>query len=137
MENSAYQSLIMGIYTFIFIAATSITVYLYTNTYQYADKAYDYSNRVSKDAVILNTSVETDRILTGSEVITYCYNYIIKDKGISPNLNIEIWKSNKIDTINSSIKMKTLIDTIDINKNYKLQYISLAGTTPFIKITQI
>ncbi|MDD2375951.1 MAG: hypothetical protein PHD15_01675 [Clostridia bacterium] len=80
MENSAYEILVTSVYVFVFIIATSITIYLFLSTITLADKVYEYGKVVSSDSIIETTSAPTNNTITGSELLTYYYNYKSSDK---------------------------------------------------------
>lgn len=79
MEDSALEALYTGAYIFVFIVALTITIYLFSSITNFADLAYEYNNDVQSGATIVDTPVEQDLLLTIDEVISYYYNYVVRD----------------------------------------------------------
>ena len=105
MSDSVYQAFFTAVFIVIFIAATTITVTLFTSAMDYSEKAFEYGKLTSSDSIVeTNANVENYNIISGSELLTYYYNYVDDDKYgyTKPNedyifLNIE--KLEKIDVI--------------------------------------
>lgn len=79
MEDSALEALYTGAYIFVFIVALTITLYLFSSITNFADLAYEYNNEVQGGATIVETPVEQDILLNINEVISYYYNYVVRD----------------------------------------------------------
>lgn len=109
MEDSGYNSLMMGVYIFIFIIATSLTVYLFKTTVDFADKAYEYGKVTTGDSVIETTAAPKYNTVTGAELLTYYYNYKSPDKyGTTTTPNYDF---RNIDNINISSTYRLIYDT--------------------------
>lgn len=126
MEDSAYQALYTGVYVFIFVIAISSTIYLFVTMLNYSDLAYEYGRNVVNGNIIENISDSRYRLLTGSDVLTYYFNYTKNDKYESyedTQYNITILDNN-----GSEIKegtYGTLKDKIDYDAYYKIVYESV------------
>ena len=107
MEESAYNSLMLGVYIFIFVTAISLTVFLFSSTVEYADKAYEYGKLTAADSIVETTSAPKYNVVTGAELLSYYYNYKDPDKYGTP-------EAQKFDFEN--------IDNIQVNKLYTLIY---------------
>ena len=83
--DSVNEALYIGIYTFIFVIALSLTIFLFSSLMSYTDRVYEYMHDLSNDGV--NISLQADRhlILSSQEVVSYYYNYIKKDR-LSENI---------------------------------------------------
>ncbi len=126
MEDSAYNSLMMGVYIVIFVMATSITIYLFSSTIEFAEKAYEYGKLSTGDSIVevpVNTIYNT---VTGAELLTYYYNYKSPDKygtTVIPGYNF----SNLEDIYNAGIVL---------DSTYTLKYSSVVtGLRPVIIVT--
>lgn len=85
MEESANDAIYIGVYVLIFIAALSLTIFLFTSVVQYAEKSYEFGQNETGSTVSNNAGttykVGQDQVfLTKDEVISYYYNYIAKDQ---------------------------------------------------------
>lgn len=80
MEDSAYNGIMIGVYVFIFIIATGLTIYLFSTVVKFADKAYEYGKVTTGDSVIETTAASPYNTVTGAELLTYYYNYKSPDK---------------------------------------------------------
>ncbi len=125
MEDSGYNSLMLGVYVFIFLIATSLTVYLFSTTVTVADKAFEYGKVTTGDSVIETTSAPKYSIITGAELLTYYYNYKSPDKyGTANTPNYDFSNINDVG--------------IDINRSYALIYESAnTGSNPVITVRDI
>lgn len=125
MEDSGYNSLMIGVYIFIFLLATSLTVYLFSTTVTVADKAYEYGKVTTGDSVIETTSAPKYSIITGAELLTYYYNYKSPDKyGTTNTPNYDFSNINDVG--------------IDINRSYALIYSTAnTGSKPVITVKDI
>ena len=76
MGDSAYQAIYTGVYVFVFIIAMSATIYLFMTIIDYAELSYNYGNTALDSNLIENIPTTKYQLLTGSDVITYYYNYV-------------------------------------------------------------
>ena len=125
MEESAYNSLMLGVYTFIFITAISLAVYLFTSTVTFADKAYDYGKITTGDSVIETSSAPVYNTLTGAELLTHYYNYTTIG-------------SDKYGTAHIQNYSFPNLATVELNKLYTLTYESVGvDLKPVMKVTYV
>jgi|GEM_PF-1927768 len=125
MEESAYNGLMVGVYVFIFITAISLTIFLFSSTISFSDKAYEYGKVTTGDSIIETTSAPQNNVITGAELLTYYYNYKSPDKygeALVPKYDFQD------------------INNIDINKTYTLIYETAnttTGSVPVIRVKDI
>jgi hypothetical protein len=123
MEDSAYNSLMLGVYVFVFITAISLTIYLFSSTVSLSDNAFNYGKVTTGDSIIETTSAPKYNTVTGSELLTYYYNYISTDKYSTP--------------VDVPYDFKNIQD-IQINKTYTLIYESAnTGVKPVITVVEV
>lgn len=127
MEDSSYEALYTGVYIFIFIAALTITLFLFKSVSDVAEKAYEFGNASQSGSVLVNVPVDENRYLNGSEVISYVYNYIQGDLFSSQRVNdeYEIVIKNKDGqtVINKRLTVANVYDQINKTINVKSKYI--------------
>jgi len=123
MEDSAYNSLMLGVYVFVFITAISLTIYLFSSTISFSDNAYQYGKVTTGDSIVETTSAPKYNTVTGSELLTYFYNYKSPDKyGTSTAVTYDFKN----------------IEDIQINKTYTLIYESAnTGAKPVITVVEV
>jgi hypothetical protein len=123
MEDSGYNSLMIGVYIFIFLIATTLTIYLFSSTITFADKAYEYGKASTGESVIETTVAPKYNTVTGAELLTYYYNYKSPDKygtAITPIYDFQN------------------INNININKTYTLIYEKAnTGERPVIRVLDV
>ncbi|MEG1009006.1 MAG: hypothetical protein RSE41_06700 [Clostridia bacterium] len=146
MENNAYEAAIIATYVFMFIIATSITIFLFSSVYEYSNKAYEYGRNVSKDSVIVDAPITKHNILSGSEVMSYIDNYIKYDKYLTEDLYNKFINGNNLtqdekQVINdlkkegiSIYKFKLPEQNIFYEKFYTLKYVSDNITSGIVEI---
>ncbi len=78
MEESSFQAIYTGVYIFVFIAALTTTLYMFRNVNELAENAYNYGEIATNQSVI--QAPNEDYKITGEELISYYFNYIVKDK---------------------------------------------------------
>ncbi len=130
MEESAFNAIYIGIYVFVFIIAVTATMFLYNSISDYADLAYEYSHNIDGEPLIIGSEAQRNKIITGSEVVNYYYNYVKKDKYnetdeidyiVSINLNGKNETPNML--VNTDLTYKELVQQIGISDNYILEYV--------------
>ncbi|MEG1705125.1 MAG: glycine rich domain-containing protein [Clostridia bacterium] len=130
MEDSTFESLMISVYVFIFILATSLTIYLFSSTVEFADKAYEYGDMTTGDSVVETSSAPKYNVITGAELLTYYYNYTSSDKfgdevKVNPNY---IFKNSD----------GSMLKDIDIKQTYTLIYKSAnTGEKPIIEVMKV
>ena len=134
MEDSAFEAIYTGVYIFIFIAALTMTLYMFKNVNELAERSYEYGIIASGDRLI-EAPEEPDKILNKSDIVSYYCNYIKQDSYDNTNTGITIHASVNItgsfelnfdveDTENTdllksnSTKYYELIDGIKSDMNY-------------------
>lgn len=117
MEDSAFEAIYTGVYIFIFIAALTMTLYMFKNVNELAERSYEYGIVATGDRLIEATE-EPDKILDKSDIISYYYNYVNIDNYED---NYETYlKISKIKELNSELSYNGLIQNLNDN-NYSIQ----------------
>ena len=80
MESSATQAIYTGTYIFVFVAALTVSLFLFNSILDFSNLAYEFEGKIESNEVIVNAPVEANRLLTADEVASYYYNYIVKDQ---------------------------------------------------------
>lgn len=125
--ESVNDALYIGIYTFIFVIALSLTIFLFSSLMSYTDHVYEYMHDLSNDGV--NVSLQTDRhlILSSQEVVSYYYNYIKKDR-----LSENIVDNSVVLSINLNTKNESPIYLERTDLSYKDLMQKLGNNTQYI-----
>lgn len=137
MGDSAYQAIYTGVYVFVFIIAMSATIYLFMTIIDYAELSYNYGNTALDSNLIENIPTTKYQLLTGSDVITYYYNYVKKDKyegsESDTKYNVEIFNSSGV-----KISNEAAIKNIKYDQKYKLEFVSENNNgVATIRITEV
>lgn len=151
MENSTFEAIYTGVYIFIFVIALSITIFLFRETNDYADRAYEYNVKATESSVILNAPVQKYRLIDGNEVVSYFYNYIKRDSYGSNKTQIEYIVTIKnqsggnivssdtsitpVTTLNS-ITFGKFTTMINVNAKYVLTYRTTLNNSVYIDIKE-
>ena len=124
---SVNEALYIGIYTFIFVIALSLTIFLFSSLMSYTDRVYEYMHDLSNDGV--NISLQADRhlILSSQEVVSYYYNYIKKDR-----LSENIVDNSVVLSINLNTKNESPIYLERTDLSYKDLMQKLGNNTQYI-----
>ena len=125
--ESVNEALYIGIYTFIFVIALSLTIFLFSSLMSYTDHVYEYMHDLSNDGV--NISLQADRhlILSSQEVVSYYYNYIKKDR-----LSENIVDDSVVLSINLNTKNESPIYLERTDLSYKDLMQKLGNNTQYI-----
>ena len=125
--DSVNEALYIGIYTFIFVIALSLTIFLFSSLMSYTDRVYEYMHDLSNDGV--NISLQADRhlILSSQEVVSYYYNYIKKDR-----LSENIEDNSVVLSINLNTKNESPIYLERTDLSYKDLMQKLGNNTQYI-----
>lgn len=125
--DSVNEALYIGIYTFIFVIALSLTIFLFSSLMSYTDRVYEYMHDLSNDGV--NISLQADRhlILSSQEVVSYYYNYIKKDR-----LSENIVDNSVVLSINLNTKNESPIYLERTDLSYKDLMQKLGNNTQYI-----
>ena len=125
--DSVNEALYIGIYTFIFVIALSLTIFLFSSLMSYTDRVYEYIHDLSNDGV--NISLQADRhlILSSQEVVSYYYNYIKKDR-----LSENIVDNSVVLSINLNTKNESPIYLERTDLSYKDLMQKLGSNTQYI-----
>lgn len=94
MESSATQAIYTGAYIFVFVAALTITIYLFNSILDFSNIAYEFEGKIESSEILVNVPVEANRLLSADEAASYYYNYVLKDKYYTTTSNKEIEKYN-------------------------------------------
>ncbi len=113
MDN-AQEALYIGLYTFIFVIALSLTVGLFSSIMNYTDDAYEFMHTSSNGALIISERENRHIVLSSTEVLSYYFNYIKKDR-----LDSSVIENNAVVTINLNTKDETPIYLDNKNLSYK------------------
>ena len=115
MESSATQAIYTGTYIFVFVAALTISLYLFNSILNFSNVAYEFEGKIEENEVIVDVPVEANRLLSADEVASYYYNYIVKDQYInsSDTRNSEIEKYNVVINTGSG---NNLLESNGVNK---------------------
>lgn len=126
MDN-VNEAIYIGVYTFIFVIAMSMTVFLFSHLMTYTDQAYDYMHTSSNGG--LNVSLHANRhlILSSQEVVSYYYNYIKKDR-----LSENIIDNSVVVSINLNTKDETPIYLERTDLSYKELMQKLGENTQYV-----
>ena len=127
MEDSTFQAIYTGVYIFIFVAAVTTTLYMFRNVNELAENAYNYSEVSDSDSVIKAPSEEYE--LSGSDLISYIYNYMIRDKfdNSSDAYDNSINLTFQGVTINTT-NYNSIISSIDNFSKYIITYNGMQGS---------
>jgi len=140
MEKSAEQAIYVGVNTFIFIVALSISLTLMFNVRNMSELAIKIDQNTPTGGVIKTIDAKEKRIIKGSDVLAYYYNYIVP---YYINENSEIGDVEKIynhsnvylkiesgskemyrlinNVKNDDFSLKEITDNLDINAKYELK----------------
>lgn len=110
MEDSGINALIIGVYVFIFIFATSLTVSLFVSTYDYSNLIFDYGRKVVDQANLVQVPSNKYKLITGAELEVYKNNYVNNDKFEEPE--------------NRDYEFDNMPAIISLNSKYILEYTS-------------
>lgn len=113
MDN-AQEALYIGLYTFIFVIALSLTVGLFSSIMNYTDDAYEFMHTSSNGALIISERENRHIVLSSTEVLSYYFNYIKKDR-----LDSSVIENNAVVTINLNTKDETPLYLDSKNLSYK------------------
>ena len=80
MSENANEAMYMAAYIFVFIIALSTTITMFYMVNSYAETSYNYGKKIEDKALIENVPTTSYRVVTGNQLISYYYNYIL-DKG--------------------------------------------------------
>lgn len=151
MENSTFEAIYTGVYIVVFMAALTITIFLFKTTNDYADLAFEYNERALDESVIINAPVQKFRLINGNEVISYFYNYIKRDVFGDSKTTIEyvvtvrnqgntpIISSDKNITSQTTLNSTTyskFVNLINLNGKYVLNYKTVSQNLVYIDITE-
>ena len=139
MENSSTEAIFIGVFVFIFIIAISVSILLFRTVNQYADLSYDYGKTVTDTSIVENVPKEKYKLITGSEVVSYYYNYIKQDMygEQKRNLNYVVQISpNEAGTnlLRNNLTYNQLIASIKPTTQYVLTYQKVLNGKTYISI---
>jgi hypothetical protein len=124
VEDSGINALIIGVYVFIFIFATSLTISLFVATYDYSNLIFEYNRKVVDQANLVQVPSNRYNIISGAELEVYKKNY---SNNNSVNDKFE-------ETQNRGYIFDNMPDTISINSKYILEYMSEVGNEKHINV---
>lgn len=130
MEDSAFEALMISVYIVIFVVATSLTIFLFNSTVEFADKAFEYGKISTGDSIIETSSAPKFNVITGAELLTYYYNYTDPDKygeGVAVESKYIFQNTDG-----------TPLRDIDIKQSYTLVYKRAdTGQKPIIEVKKV
>jgi hypothetical protein len=139
MEDSSYEALYMGAYIFVFVIAITITIYLFSSISELSEKAYEYGRAKVDLAVSENVPIENAVILSGSEVISYYFNYIKKDlysnKPTKNYYTVTIQTKTELLKEGSAYSYEQVKNLIGLSNKYTLKYESKNESTKLANVT--
>ena len=139
METSATKAIYLGTYIFVFVAALTVTIYLFNSILEFSEEAYDFETKQASNQVIVNVPVEANRLLTSTEVASYYYNYVKKDlySDGAQNNRYNIVIVTKGEDIEEEDDYYTVMDKLGKDSKYILRYDSVdSNGIPTIKLTK-
>ena len=125
--DSVNEALYIGIYTFIFVIALSLTIFLFSSLMSYTDHVYEYMHDLSNDGVNISLQADKHLILSSQEVVSYYYNYIKKDR-----LSENIVDNSVVLSINLNTKNESPIYLERTDLSYKDLMQKLGNNTQYI-----
>ena len=125
--ESVNDALYIGIYTFIFVIALSLTIFLFSSLMSYTDHVYEYMHDLSNDGVNISLQADKHLILSSQEVVSYYYNYIKKDR-----LSENIVDNSVVLSINLNTKNESPIYLERTDLSYKDLMQKLGNNTQYI-----
>lgn len=158
MDESAQQAVSIGVNITIFIIALSISLTLMFSVRNMAEIATEVDNSVPNGAVLHSAEEVDDRIISGYELISYYYNYIVpyyrdennRSEYNHPNVGVIIQTKNTVfkkeiidgdnqdlENENDNLSINDLRDKIDLNANYVLNVKSHYDNTGTISGTTV
>lgn len=143
MGENATEGIYIAVYIFIFIVALSATITMFYMINNYAELSYEYGNNIENSGTLIeNVPTTTYRIITGSELISYYFNYIKPNSSI---YNVVVYEKNNNGSVNTLFKpldkngkngvnanldYKGVVAAIgDLSKTYYLSYESAQSNT--------
>lgn len=130
MSENANEAMYMAAYIFVFIIALSTTITMFYMVNSYAETSYNYGKKIEDKALIENVPTTSYRVVTGNQLISYYYNYILdKDSNLVYNYNINLQDENgKTFTIPSTITYYELVNLLEPASKYYLKYNKVIST---------
>lgn len=134
MGENATEGIFIAAYVFIFIVALSATITMFYMINNYAELSYEYGKNVENSGTLIeNVPTSTYRLVSGSEVISYYFNYIKNNSGTNYKYNVQIFyllskKENKLVNLENEIGKQATYDQvlqyIHPEDTYYLEYVS-------------
>ncbi|MEG2348786.1 MAG: hypothetical protein RSB67_03980 [Clostridia bacterium] len=136
MENSAIQAIFTGVYVLIFVAALTVTMFLFHSITDYADKAYEFGTKKAEGSVTISAPTNRYRILNSSEVISYYFNYVKRDLYGTDSIAGTDKTKYSITLEKDNVEMtENFVDEIKKDKKYILIYKGKNENTNEVNIT--
>lgn len=133
MGENATEGIFIAVYIFVFIVALSATITMFYMINNYAELSYEYGKNVENSGTLIeNVPTSTYRIVTGSEVISYYFNYIKNNSGSEYKYNITVldqtgndeFPKTKFNVVNTNLKYNEVLKYINPVDIYYLEYVS-------------
>lgn len=143
-----YEAMYTGVYVFIFVISVSISIFLFYSVYDYSELAFEYQNRVLNDSVTVNAPSNKYRLVDGSEVISYFFNYIKHDTygetvkktnyivTIKNTMGAAIVSSSSSAATINSYNFNKLVNSINVKSKYVLNYTKEGSNLIYIDIVE-
>lgn len=130
MGENANEAMYMAAYIFVFIIALSTTITMFYMVNSYAETSYNYGKKIEDKALIENVPTTSYRVVTGNQLISYYYNYILdKDSNLVYNYNINLQDENgKSFNIPNTTTYYELVNLVDPASKYYLKYNKVTST---------
>ena len=91
MGENATEGIFIAAYIFIFIVALSATIAMFYMINNYAELSYEYGKNIENSGTLIeNVPTSTYRLTSGSEVISYYFNYIKSNSGTNYKYKIAV-----------------------------------------------
>ncbi len=136
MEDSTFEAIYTGVYIFIFIAALTVTLYMFKNVNELAERSYEYG-MVSTGDTLVEAPEEVDKVLHKTDVISYYYNYVNLDNYDSENSENKYTPIYKVEIVNGNeLGYKELLNNLNHN-DYKITVNASDGGEKIFKISNV
>lgn len=137
MENSAFEALIIGVNLSIFVIATTIAITLFSTVLDLSEVANNTIQNKSSGSAIIESKEASERIITGSELISY-YTNNVKNSNAMQNekdtLYVYYTPATNISLEEYLTSLPHGIDNAFIKKKFSvsLKYVDTTGAEQYV-----